>query len=72
MNAATNASTGDYYLNAYGSYTVPNYYYSPNVYASGTIRASDLTIPKPEAPARPESDLDWLKRRVREICWEPK
>jgi len=24
-----------------------------------------------EAMPRPESDLDWLERRVEEICWEP-
>ena len=27
--------------------------------------------PVAEAMPLPESDLDWLERRVEEICWEP-
>ena len=36
-----------------------------NVTIANAITAGSLTLASP----KPESDLDWLRRRVKEVCW---
>ena len=48
------------YSNAYNLGLV-----SPNFYLN-TYNPTLFTLPP---PLKPESDLDWLRRRVKEICW---
>lgn len=53
----------------YGNSTVP--YQIDTEYRVGRNGQPEAVTRLVEGAAKPESDMDWLKRRVREICWVP-
>ena len=56
--------TPNYYIQTWGTYPSATATIT-NATIANAITAGSLTLASP----KPESDLDWLRRRVKEVCW---